>query len=199
MSILPQEFCAGATVDVAQALLGKCLQHGRVRLRITEVEAYPPGDSASHCRSGKTSRNAPMWGPPGCAYVYLCYGIHQMLNIVTEPAGEGAAVLIRSCEPVTGEVVVRRRRGGRTGPVLLTGPGKVGAALAVDTRMSGARLYLRGGLMLVEGPPPAAILCGPRVGIDYADPDHVVAPLRFACADTPWVSHRRSLLPKLAG
>ena len=66
------------------ALVGCEIVHGPVRLRITEVEAYrSPGDSANHARSGRTARNAPMWGPPGRAYIYLCYGVHQMLNLVT--------------------------------------------------------------------------------------------------------------------
>jgi DNA-3-methyladenine glycosylase len=80
---LARAFYARDALTVARALLGKQLRRGRVVLRITEVEAYRhPDDSASHCRMGKTPRNAPMWGPPGHAYVYLCYGIHQLLNLV---------------------------------------------------------------------------------------------------------------------
>jgi DNA-3-methyladenine glycosylase len=74
-------------VDLAaQRLLGCLLVHEGVTLRITEVEAYSgPGDSASHARHGRTARNAPMWGPPGRAYLYFCYGMHWMLNVVTGP------------------------------------------------------------------------------------------------------------------
>src|SRR5436190_21713428 len=101
--VLPQSFYARDALIVAEQLLGKLLSHGDVVLRITEVDAYcHPNDTASHCRMGRTPRNEPMWGPAGHAYVYLCYGMHHMLNIVTNARDEGAAVLIRSCEPVAG-------------------------------------------------------------------------------------------------
>ena len=80
---------AGSVDLAAQTLLGQLLVHGDVTLRITEVEAYGgPLDSASHARHGRTARNAPMWGPPGRAYLYFCYGMHWMLNVVTGPEGE---------------------------------------------------------------------------------------------------------------
>src|SRR5689334_13275606 len=78
-AILPQSFYARDALVVARELLGKLIRRDGVVLRISEVEAYRPNDSASHCRMGRTGRNAPMWGPPGHAYVYLCYGIHNML------------------------------------------------------------------------------------------------------------------------
>jgi len=191
---LPAEFYARDALDVAADLLGKLLVRDDVVLRITEVEAYRwPDDSANHCRAGRTARNAAMWGPAGRAYVYLCYGLHQMLNLVTNDADEGAAVLIRACEPVQGLCTIRARRGGRTGPVLLNGPGKVGAALALDTSWSHHPLFEAGGLELRHGAAPRAMLHGPRVGIDYADPTHVAAPWRLAAAGTPWVSHRSRL------
>ncbi len=136
-----------------------------------------------------------MWGPAGHAYVYLCYGLHQMLNVVTNADGEGAAVLIRACEPVRGLDTIRARRGGKEGPVLLTGPGKVGAALGLDTSWSGHPLFSRGGLELHEGEPAREVLVGPRVGVDYAEPEHRDAPWRFAAAGCRWVSQRRTLRP----
>jgi len=193
-SLLPQDFYARDALEVARDLLGKRIRHGKVELRITEVEAYrAEGDSANHCRMGRTARNAPMWGPPGHAYVYLCYGMHQMLNLVTDPEGRGAAVLIRSCEPLRGHAEVAARRGGRTQPSSLAGPGKVGAALAIDTGFSGQALFRPGGLSVLDGPVPEAILVGPRVGIDYADVRDREAPYRLALAGSPWVSQRRSL------
>lgn len=163
-------------------------------LRITEVEAYDgPTDTACHARSGRTARNAALWGTPGTTYIYLCYGLHQMLNVVAGRDGGGAAVLIRACEIVAGEAVVRARRGGKTGPVLLTGPGKVGAALALDGGFGGHDLLAPGGLEIRAGEPPEAVLVGPRVGIDYAAPADRDAPWRFACAGTRWVSARRTL------
>jgi DNA-3-methyladenine glycosylase len=180
--------------EVAPDLLGRHLRHGEVTLRITEVEAYAgPEDSASHCRSGLTRRNAPMWERGGLAYVYFCYGMHHMLNLVTGPEGRGEAVLIRSCEPVAGLERVRERRGNLAGPVLLTGPGKVAQALGVDRSFNGHPLYTPGGLELLEGTPPSGILRGPRVGIDFALEADRLRPLRFAAADSAWVSQRRSL------
>lgn len=143
--LLPRHFYARDALDVARDLLGQEIWHDEVGLRITEVEAYRhPDDSASHCRAGLTARNAFMWGPPGRAYVYLCYGMHQMLNLVTNRDGEGAAVLIRSCEPIAGHRTIRRRRGGKDGPVLLTGPGKVGQALGLDSPWVSHARQLRG-------------------------------------------------------
>lgn len=192
--LLPRQFYARDALDVARDLLGQELWHGEVGLRITEVEAYRyPDDSANHCRGGLTDRNAPMWGPPGHAYVYLCYGLHQMLNLVTNRDGEGAAVLIRSCEPIAGERTIRRRRGGKEGPVQLTGPGKVGQALALNRTFSGHPLYRRGGLEVREGSRVSEIVVGSRIGIGYAEPAHQDAEWRLAIAGSPWVSHSRQL------
>ena len=191
---LPQSFYDRDAREVARDLLGKTLRHGEVRLRISEVEAYlGPADSAAHTSMGRTARNEPMWGPPGRLYVYLCYGLHQMVNIVTGAPEDGQAVLIRACEPIAGLEVIKARRGGKAGPVLLTGPGKVGAALAADGSFNHHPLYRRGGITLAAGAPPEAIISGPRVGIDYADEVDRLAPLRFAIADSPWVSRRREL------
>ncbi len=193
--LLEPDFYARGTLEVARDLLGKLLARDEVVLRITEVEAYRRHDSANHCRAGRTERNAPMWGPPGRAYVYLCYGIHHLLNLVTEPEGTGTAVLIRACEVVEGLDTVRARRRGLRGPALLTGPGKVGAALGVDTSWSHHPVWQPGGLMCHDAPPVEAVLSGPRVGVDYATAEDREAPWRLAIAGTPWVSQRRSLVP----
>jgi DNA-3-methyladenine glycosylase len=194
---LPQSFYARDALVVAEALLGKLLCRDEVVLRISEVEAYCyPQDTANHCRMGRTPRNAPMWGPPGHAYVYLCYGIHQMLNVVTNADGEGAAVLIRACEPVAGHDVIAARRGAVVGPALLTGPGKVGAALGLDASWSGSPLFKRQGLRVLDAPDPRAVMIGPRIGIGYATPEHQAAAWRFALADSPWVAQRKLLRAK---
>ena len=94
MPPLPQSFFARPVDELAPALLGCRIKLGRVVLAITEVEAYAgPEDSASHARFGRTDRNAPMWGPAGRTYVYLCYGIHNMLNVTAEDSGRAAAVV----------------------------------------------------------------------------------------------------------
>jgi DNA-3-methyladenine glycosylase len=187
--LLPRSFYARDALEVAPELLGALVVRGGVTLRITEVEAYRwPDDTACHGRHGRTERNAALWGPPGTAYIYVCYGIHPMLNLVTGAEGEAQAVLVRACEPVTGLATVRRRRGMLDGPALLTGPGKVGAALDLDLSFSGRRLYERGPLEVHRGEPPARILEGPRVGIDYARREHREAHWRFAADGTAWVS-----------
>jgi DNA-3-methyladenine glycosylase len=192
---LPQSFFDRPVDELARSLLGCRIKRGSVILRITEVEAYAgPEDSASHARFGATDRNAPMWGPPGRAYVYLCYGVHHMLNITAESSGRAAAVLIRSCEPIAGlDEITRRRGGGHAGAALLAGPGKVGAALGLDTGWSGHPLYRSGGLCVLAGPAPDRILAGARVGIDYATAADQARPWRFAAGDTAWVSQRRGL------
>jgi DNA-3-methyladenine glycosylase len=195
-NIVPQRFYRRDALEVARDLLGKHLCHGGVVLRITEVEAYrSEHDTACHARVGRTARNAPMWGPPGRAYVYLCYGLHQMLNLVTDRTGRPAAVLIRACEPVAGLELIRTRRPGLDGPALLDGPGKVARALALDGTFNGHPLYRPGGLLLRDAPPPSGVLAGPRVGVAYAEPRDREAPWRLAVGDSEWVSQRRGLQP----
>jgi DNA-3-methyladenine glycosylase len=194
--LIPQAFYLRPAAEVARDLLGMHLRRDEVLLRITEVEAYcGPEDSASHCRFGRTARNAPMWQAGGIAYVFFCYGVHHMLNIVTGPEDQGSAVLIRSCEPVKGTEIVKARRGvAREGPMLLNGPGKVAQALGIDLSFNGHPLHKAGGLELREGAAPSSILQGPRIGVPYARPEHQSAPLRFAIADSPWVSQRKGLI-----
>jgi len=195
VSRLPEAFFARDARTVARELLGKRLVRDEVVLSITEVEAYFwPGDSACHARHGRTARNDAMWGPAGRAYVYLCYGLHHLLNLSADRDGQAAAVLIRACAPVSGLEIIRRRRGGKRGPVLLTGPGKVGQALSLDTSWSGHPLHASGGLEVHDGPAPARVAVGPRVGVGYALPQDQEAHWRYADADTPWVSQRQTLV-----
>jgi len=194
--LLPRSFYARDALDVARDVLGALIVRRGVVLRITEVEAYRwPGDTANHGRHGRTERNDALWGPPGTAYVYLCYGVHHLLNLVTGRDGEAQAVLVRACEPVAGLPTIRRRRGNAHGPALLAGPGNVGAALGLDLGFSRHRLYGRGELEVRRGEPPAGILAGPRVGIAYASPAHRAVPWRLAAAGTRWISRPNGLLP----
>lgn len=192
---LPPEFYARDALEVAYDLIGATVTHAGVTVRLTEVEAYRfPGDTANHARFGRTRRNAPMWGPPGHAYVYLCYGLHPMLNLVTGPEGHAAAVLVRAAEPVEGLDRIRERRGGREGPESLAGPGKVAVALGLSTALSGTRLD--GPIVVEAGPPGLPLAVGPRVGIDYAAAADREAPWRVALAGSRWVSHPRGLRPR---
>jgi DNA-3-methyladenine glycosylase len=196
---LAKSFFERPVEQLAPALLGCRIVRGPVIMAITEVEAYAgPEDTASHARFGVTQRNATMWGPGGHAYVYLCYGIHNMLNISADVSGRASAVLIRACEPVAGLEEIRRRRGGsgrRPDTTLLTGPGKVGSALEIDPSWSGHPLYRKRDLYLVPGDPPAGVLVGPRIGIDYAAPADRARPWRFAAAASACVSHPSGLQP----
>lgn len=201
MPLLAEDFYGRDALEVARDLLGKLLVKDGVVLRVTEVEAYrhlpPPGDTANHARSGRTARNAPMWGPPGRAYVYVIYGMHPMLNLVTGPEGQAEAVLVRAAEPLAGlTTILERRRWTRAvGPDLLVGPGKVARALGLDLSFNRHCLFEPGGLEVHDAPPVADVLAGARIGIDYADPAHALAPWRLADAGSAWVAKRKLLAP----
>src|SRR4026207_156561 len=114
-ALLTRSFYERPTLTVASELIGKVLVHetraGIAAGMIVEVEAYiGEDDPACHAAPGPTPRNAPLYGPPGHAYVYLNYGVHYLVNVVPEPAGSPAAVLIRALEPVEGDALMRRRR-----------------------------------------------------------------------------------------
>ncbi|CAI5961230.1 unnamed protein product [Closterium sp. NIES-65] len=142
---------------------------------------------------------ATRFGPPGRAYVYLCYGLHHMLNITADRDGTAAACLVRACEAVAGVATIRERRGNQPlTPALLAGPGKVAAALALTTQWSHHPLHEPGGLELLDAPPVASVLIGPRVGIDYADPCDVALRWRFASGGTASVSNPKRGLQVLS-
>ncbi len=193
MARLPREYYLGNTVEIAQDLLGKLLVRvldGETLVcRITETEGYVGRcDKACHAYGyHRTARNAVMFGPPGHAYLYLIYGMHHCLNLVTEPDGEPSAVLIRGLEAISGTDTIRRLRFGPScGDKLtayqrknfLNGPGKLCKALSLTTADNG--LDLTGDtLFLCESPEDVGLprlpakrehMCaGPRVGVDYAE------------------------------
>jgi DNA-3-methyladenine glycosylase len=159
--------------------------------RIVEVEAYTgPEDPASHAweRIGRTSRNDPMFGPPGTAYVHLNYGVHWCLNAVTGPEGYPAAVLIRAVEPLEGWEVLRARRGGRPDRELTCGPGRVTRAFGIGPEHQCHPLD-RPPVYIVRGTPVPddEVARGPRVGISRGRD----RPLRFYVRGSPWVSRPR--------
>lgn len=188
--LIHREFYLRPVAEVAQDLLGGALCRDGVVLRITEVEAYGgPEDSASHGRHGRTQRNAPMWEEGGRVYMYLCYGLHCMLNIVTGAPGHCGAILVRACEPLAGlDEVLARRRMARAAPPLLAGPGRVAQALGLELAFSGHALYEPGGLELRAGRRPRRILAGPRIGVDFAKPADRGRAWRFVDADSAWQS-----------
>ncbi len=168
---LPRAFFARGTLTVARALLGCYLAHetseGRVAGRIVEVEAYRgPRDPASHAFR-RTPRSEVMWGPPGTAYVYVSYGTHACLNVVTEPPRRAGAVLLRALEPVEGIARMQRRRHTRDVRLLASGPGRLTQAMGITLAHNRADL-ITGPLYLARGPRPRAIAATPRIGISAA-------------------------------
>jgi DNA-3-methyladenine glycosylase len=176
--ILAREFYGRPTLTVAQDLIGMVLVHetpsGITAGIIVETEAYiGEADPACHAAPGPTSRNAPLYGPPGIAYVYLNYGIHYLVNAVTEADGWPAAVLIRALEPFEGEPLMRRRRARGTGrraesfmtPELCRGPGNLTRALGISLRHN--QRDLTSGPLRIEdrGLPPRDVAWSPRIGI----------------------------------
>lgn len=183
---------AGEVEQAARNLLGCVLVSTvdgfTVRARIVETEAYSQDDPASHTFRGPTPRNQAMFLAAGHAYVYLSHGLHHCLNMVAGRAGQGAGVLVRAVEPVDGLDVMQARRGGRSGPVLANGPGKVGQALGVDLSLTGHDLTLPP-LRLVRGAlrQGETISVTPRIGISKA----VDLPRRFLITGNAWVSKAR--------
>jgi len=170
--VLPIVFYDRPTLDVAADLIGKVLVHTSRGKRtsgvIVEVEAYiGESDPACHAAPGPTKRNQPLYGPPGRAYVYLNYGIHHLVNAVTEREGFPAAVLIRALEPLENVAAMRRRRDRKDVPdmKLCSGPGNLTVALGITPRHN--RADLTSGSLTIEdhGLPKRRISWTPRIGI----------------------------------
>jgi DNA-3-methyladenine glycosylase len=179
---LPADWFHRDAVTVARELVGCALVHRKRAGMIVETEAYlGPDDAASHARFGPTARTSVMFGPGGISYVYLCYGIHQMFNIVTGREGEGQAVLIRAVAPLVGLPA---------DPSIGRGPGKVTKALRLDRRHDRKDLA-KGQLYVARNATPPALASGPRIGVDYAG-EWAARPLRFWWKDHPAVSRTKA-------
>ena len=196
--ILPRSFYEKKNpVLVARGLLGKIIRIAGdgCAARIVETEAYGGSlDRASHAWKGKTARNESMFGRPGTAYIYLCYGIHRMMNVVTAPEGVAAAVLIRGVEPLEGVEKMARRRGVPASEFRLTaGPGALTQALGISMKWD--RCDLVCGPIRIEDDgmriPKVKIEEGRRVGVSYAGPA-ARFPWRFWIRENPWVSRARA-------
>jgi DNA-3-methyladenine glycosylase len=209
--ILPRRFYDRPTLDVAKDLIGKVLVHetrrGLASGVIVEAEAYiGESDPACHAAPGPTARNAPLYGPPGIAYVYLNYGIHYLVNAVTEAEGWPAAVLIRALEPKDGIPLMRRRRALRrssgqavNGPKrpgdiavddLCRGPGNLTKALGIDLKHN--LLDLTGSALRIEDQKDRKrpLAWSRRIGINVG----VEQEWRVTAADSPAVSGPRRRL-----
>jgi DNA-3-methyladenine glycosylase len=220
--LIPRDFFARPSVEVAPDLLGCVLEHetadGLVAVELTEVEAYAGrSDPASHAYRGKTQRNAVMFGPPGHAYVYFTYGMHFCVNMVClGEQGSASAVLLRAGAIIAGEDLARARRTrGRVaegpvseGPVsegrariaprdLARGPARLCQALGIDRALDGADVCVAGApLRMLSGAGNPArsgkIATGPRVGVSSA----AEIPWRFWYDGDPTVSVYRPHVPR---
>jgi len=179
---LPRGFYQRPSAEVAGALLGKLMVHeterGLLIGRIVEVEAYlGREDLAAHSSKGITPRTRVMFEEAGHAYVYLIYGMHHCMNVVTGPPGSGSAVLLRALEPVQGISVSTR------------GPGRLTKAMEIDRRHYGLDLCQSDSLLYLadDGHTPISIRNSPRIGVDYAG-EWAGKPLRFYIGESSWVS-----------
>ena len=182
-------FYARSVHDVARDLVGCVIRHGRTAGRVVEVESYHQEEPACHAFAGLTERTRVLFGPPGRAYVYRSYGIHALLNAVSEGEGVGAAALIRALEPVDGIDLMCERRGLDPIRELCSGPGKLTQALGIGLDLNGTSL-LDGPIEVLPPPAEAAaprVVTGTRIGINQA----VELPWRFCdassrCVSRPW-------------
>lgn len=192
--IAPKVFAHLKNEEVAQYLLGKvlCTQDARDRVtagRIVEVESYQQSDPSSHTFHGQTSRNAAMFERAGTIYVYLSYGIHKCVNIVTGAPGSGEGVLIRALEPIAGLEAMRLRRDKLKPKDLCSGPGKLTQALGIDLTHNHRFLGEEGSnIWLSEGQEinSADIIATTRIGISK----NKDAPLRFYIKGNAFVSRK---------
>ncbi|MCS7251035.1 MAG: DNA-3-methyladenine glycosylase [Anaerolineae bacterium] len=195
MRRLPRSFFERPTLEVARDLLGRRLvrliRGHRISGRIIEVEAYiGEDDLASHASVGRTARNAAMYGPPGHIYVYMLYGRHCCLNIVTEPEGFPAAILIRALEPEEGLSWIARRRRGIRIQDWLRGPGRVCAGLGIHRALNGHDLCAPDSQLWVEWGKPIPndqVASSPRIRV-RGDLLARTRPWRFYIRDHPLVS-----------
>lgn len=182
MLALPRTFYQRPATDVAPDLLGKLMVRRTdlgLRIgRIVEVEAYlGRQDLAAHSSKGVTARTRAMFGEAGHAYVYLIYGMHHCMNVVTGPQGSGSAVLLRALEPMQGL------------SVNTSGPGRLAKAMGIDKRDYGADLCRPDSTLYLadDGHQPVSILTSARIGVHYAG-DWADKPLRFYIGGSNWVS-----------
>lgn len=182
---LGAEFFDRSVHAVARDLVGCRLFYDGCGGTIVEAESYERDDPACHAYVGLTKRTEVLFGPPGRAYVYLSYGIHSLLNVVAEPDGEAAAVLIRALEPSAGLERMRARRGERPDVDLCSGPGKLTEALGIGLDANGADFTADPFTLLSREPDwQGEVVAGPRIGITKA----VERPWRFCLAGSRFAS-----------
>jgi DNA-3-methyladenine glycosylase len=198
MSVAAEHGAAGAPLDVgffdrsvhevARDLVGCSLTFAGVGGVVVETESYEADDPACHAFGGRTARNEVLFGPPGFAYVYFSYGIHNLLNAVAEPEGRAAAVLIRALEPTQGLDAMRRRRGRSEPAELCSGPGKLTQALGIGLDVNGSSLLAPPFELRArdESWTGVEIIAGRRIGITKA----AELEWRFCAAGSRFLSRR---------
>ncbi|GHN03032.1 putative 3-methyladenine DNA glycosylase [Cytophagales bacterium WSM2-2] len=191
---LPLEFYLRKNVTtIAKELLGKILvvkTNGQLTSGIiVETEAYSYKEKGSHAHRGMTKRNEVMFSEGGIAYVYLCYGVHEMFNVVTNKKGEADAILIRALEPLSGIELMMQRMRSDSPKRITSGPGKLAKALGIDRTHNG--IELDSNELWIEDIgtriKKSDIVSDTRIGIDYAGKDALL-PWRFTVKNNPWVS-----------
>jgi DNA-3-methyladenine glycosylase len=209
VTLIPRDFFARPSVQVAPELLGCVLEHqtpaGLVAVELTEVEAYAgASDPASHAYRGKTARNAVMFGPPGHAYVYFTYGMYFCVNLVCARNGSASAVLLRAGRVIEGEELARARRTRGSTVIsfrdLARGPARLCLALDIDRSQDGVDVCLPDSPLRMRWPDASTtarsdqrkVASGPRVGISKA----AEVPWRFWWAGDPTVSPYRAAVPR---
>jgi DNA-3-methyladenine glycosylase len=190
--ILPREFYERDTLTVARDLLGQVLvretPEGVTRGIIVETEAYLGElDDAAHSYRGKSERVRVQYGPAGCTYIFMIYGMYYCLNITSGPQGVPEVVLIRALEPVSGIVLMQKRRGTENVKNLCSGPGKLCRAFDIGRGLYGSDLCRAGDLYLESGNKPAETASSKRINIDYAVLTRDM-PWRFTVAGSKFLS-----------
>ncbi len=193
---LPESFYTrGHVITIARQLLGKILvtkiDNEVTSGIIVETEAYSYKERGSHAYNGITKRNEVMFERGGRAYVYLCYGVHEMFNVITNAEGKAEAILIRALEPLRGiETMIERTK--KNSPARITsGPGKLTKAMGIDRTLNGEKLTTSKIWIEDKGIKikPSDIVSSPRIGIDYAGEDALL-PWRFTIQENKWISKK---------
>ena len=189
--MIDRAFYERPVLEVAPDLIGCVVRHGETAGVIVESEAYHRTEPASHAWAGLTARTAPLFGPPGIAYIYFSYGVHSLLNAVCDAQESGAAVLIRALQPLDGIEIMRARRGVARDEELCSGPGKLTQALGIGLELNGTSLL--DGPIRIEPRAPGweapDVAIGRRIGITKA----VDLDWRFCARGNRHVSRRRPI------